>query len=328
MKTKIFVCTYEDKVFCDNDIFTPIQVGKQYSHLDLGCLSDDTGDNIAYKNPYYSEQTSLYWIWKNVKGLDCVGIMQYRKLLQLNKKKSVKTDLSLTETEFNQHPDIDALMQGCDIILANPLKFRVSLTDKYRECHISKDLDILEETIKQYSPEYYDAFCTTMKSVPGILHSYNIFVMRWKWFDAYCSWIFPLFSILESKLDLENHTGYQRRVFGYMAERLLNVFCLKNKLLVRTRPAVLIKEYYTKDKEEKQIKAIIESLVGKKNIENAGKEGSDDKSDKTSDMSNSSKGYDDMVTDTPINSAELHETEKEDVQHTKQKGPKSILYRY
>lgn len=269
MNTRIYICTYEDKVFFDNDIFTPIQVGKKYTGLDLGYISDDTGDNIAAKNPYYSEQTALYWIWKNVKGLDCVGIMQYRKLLQLNRRKHVKTNLEITHDEFNIEPDIDALMTGCDVILANPLKYSVTLAEKYKECHIPKDLDLLDLTIKECTPEYHDAFVETMYSTPGILHSYNIFLMKWYWFDKYCSWIFPLFKEMESRLDLKNHTGYQQRVFGYMSERLLNVFCLKNRLLVRTRPAVLIKEYYTAEKKKKQDKAIQESLAGKKNIQDS-----------------------------------------------------------
>lgn len=318
MNGKIFLCTFEDKVNCQNKIFTPIQVGKQVTNLDLGYLSDDTGDNIAYKNPYYSEQTALYWIWKNMTGLDYVGIMQYRKRLQLNKKKSVKTDLYITEEEYNYNPDIDSLMYGCDIILANPLKFSVSLAAKYKECHIKKDLEILEETIKEYTPEYYDAFCTTMNSVPGVLHGYNCFVMRWKWFDLYCGWIFPLFEILEQKLDLENHTGYQRRVFGYMTERLLNIFCLKNRLLVRTRPAVLLKEYYTKDKENKQKKAIDESLEGKKNIESGKKKEVVEKTPEPEDIVEKST---ESVNDTPINIETLHDDVKE-----KKKHKRNIIY--
>ena len=325
MKTKIFVCTFEDKVFCNNDIFVPIQVGKKNTNLDLGYLSDNVGDNKADKNPWYSEQTALYWVWKNIKGLDCVGFMQYRKLLQLNKKKSIKTEIHIPKEEFNIQPNIDMLMHGCDIILANPLKYSNSLAEKYEECHIPKDLEILDETVKNRFPEYYDAFKQTMYSKPGILHPYNIFIMRWKWFDEYCKFIFPLFEILEKKLDLKNHIGYQKRVFGYMAERLLNVFCLKHKLLVRTRTAALITDYYTKDKEEKQTKAILESLSGKKIIQ-----GEDPKTvalqDSIDNMSDDSKKTVETAADAPVRKDEMkNDSIPADVP---KKRPKSILFNY
>ena len=267
---QIFSLCYERKkfAFLNDAVVTPLQVGAA-NGKNVCALKDNTGDNISAKNYFFIENTGTYWIWKNVKGLDCVGIMQYRKLLQLNRRKNVKTNLEITHNEFNLEPDIDALMTGCDVILANPLKYSVTLAEKYKECHIPKDLDLLDLTIKECTPEYHDAFVETMYSTPGILHSYNIFLMKWYWFEKYCSWIFPLFKEMESRLDLNNHTGYQQRVFGYMSERLLNVFCLKNKLLVRTRPAALIKEYYTAEKQKKQDKAIQESLAGKKNIQDS-----------------------------------------------------------
>ena len=47
------------------DVIEPIQTGKDYTNFDLAMLSDNEGDNISRKNPYYGEMTCWYWVWKN-----------------------------------------------------------------------------------------------------------------------------------------------------------------------------------------------------------------------------------------------------------------------
>lgn len=70
-KVKIFSIYYSKqnlfhgKKAIKMDIIEPIQTGKAATGLDLGILSDDTGDNISSKNPYYGELTCWYWVWKN-----------------------------------------------------------------------------------------------------------------------------------------------------------------------------------------------------------------------------------------------------------------------
>ena len=58
---KIFVPFHKEYWKFESDIYTPIQAGKELSDIDLGMLSDNTGENISDKNPYYGELTALYW---------------------------------------------------------------------------------------------------------------------------------------------------------------------------------------------------------------------------------------------------------------------------
>ena len=63
-----------------------------------------------------------------------------------------------------------------------------------------------------------------MKSTSG--HRFNMMVMKRPLFDDYCTWLFGVLSELERRLDVSSYSDYDRRVFGFVAERLLDVFVL------------------------------------------------------------------------------------------------------
>ena len=78
-KCKIYIVTHKKFKPPVDPMYVPIQVGKQNTKKNLNILSDDTGDNIAYKNANYCELTALYWIWKNEMQADIIGMCHYRR---------------------------------------------------------------------------------------------------------------------------------------------------------------------------------------------------------------------------------------------------------
>lgn len=62
---KIYTCHHKPSAFLNASIIKPLHVGKANSYNDIGCIGDDTGDNISFKNPFYCELTAHYWVWKN-----------------------------------------------------------------------------------------------------------------------------------------------------------------------------------------------------------------------------------------------------------------------
>ena len=60
------------------------------------------------------------------------------------------------------------------------------------------------------------------------LSLYNMFAMRSKEFDSYCTWLFDILFKAEPKIPYETYGPYQGRVFGFLAERLLNVWVAHN----------------------------------------------------------------------------------------------------
>ena len=51
-----------------------------------------------------------------------------------------------------------------------------------------------------------------------------------KIFKSYCEWLFSVLERLENKIcgELVNRNSYQKRVFGFLSERLLTIWIMKN----------------------------------------------------------------------------------------------------
>ena len=81
-KVKILVACHKPADVYRDNVYTPIHVGRAVSKCTdkmQDMIGDDTGDNISAKNPFYSELTAQYWLWKNVHDVDYVGLCHYRR---------------------------------------------------------------------------------------------------------------------------------------------------------------------------------------------------------------------------------------------------------
>ena len=54
-----------------------------------------------------------------------------------------------------------------------------------------------------------------------------MFIMPYDDFTDYCGWLFSVLSLMEEKIPCQWYDPYQKRVFGFMGERLLNVYLEK-----------------------------------------------------------------------------------------------------
>lgn len=229
MKNLLMVVTHKECDIIKESPYRPVIVGKGEFEME-NAWRDNTGDNIAEKNPYYCELTALYWVWKNQsKNFDNIGLCHYRRLLTKKAASNTKETL-LTDA------DILRDMQQYDVILPKPYLWPVSLDRVYYELGVGKkkDLDLARQAIEELFPAYGKTFD---KLISGRKASYcNMFVLSRQRFDDYCSWLFSILQYVEERMDMTGYSVQEQRVYGYLSEILLNVWVKHNKLRIKYYP--------------------------------------------------------------------------------------------
>ncbi len=188
--------------------YIPLQVGAAL-HEALPYTGDNTGDHISEKNPNYCELTGLYWVWKNSSD-DYKGLVHYRRYFMRGHR-------LLTEE------DICRILETADIILPPAEYLREPAEEEF--CLYSgykHDLVLLRQAVEAVDPTVLPAFDKVMGG--NRLHLYNMFISRRETFDRYCQWLFAVLSHLEPRVDMTGYTPYQQRLYGFLGERLLNVW--------------------------------------------------------------------------------------------------------
>ena len=202
-----------------NDIYVPLFVGCNGQN-NYGYCSDDTGENISSKNNTYCELTGLYWMWKNSKA-DIIGLVHYRRYFAKRKygKRLEKEDL-------------DQIFQKYDIILPKrTTSLFKNVYEDYAHWNYAKDLDLCKEAISNQCPEYVESFDKVMES--NSLYYYNMFIAPKEIIFKYCDWVFPILEEVEKKVDMAGYDDYQKRIYGFLTERLFDVWIDRENLKVK-----------------------------------------------------------------------------------------------
>ncbi|WP_448906112.1 DUF4422 domain-containing protein [Haemophilus parahaemolyticus] len=226
-KVSILVITHKMYGFPHSAIYHPLFVGGKCGQNSERFLMDNTGKHISEKNPSFCELTGLYWAWKNQFFCDSkyVGLVHYRRYFQGNGEK-LKDKTILSEKEILN------LLKKYDCIVPKKRNYFIeSIYSHYKHAHHIRDLDLTKEIIAVDSPEYLSSFEQVMSGKQ--LHLYNMFIMKKVFFDKYCEWLFDVLFKLEKQINISNYDNYQKRVFGFIAERLFNVWVLHHQLKIK-----------------------------------------------------------------------------------------------
>lgn len=215
MRCTIAVALHKQYWLPDDPVYLPMQVGAAIHSADLAIVRDDTGDHISGKNAAFSELTALYWLWKN-HDADVYGLCHYRRYFVL-RRAGAKKERILTAAEAEK------LMDGVDVVVPTPRVYAIETNySQYIHSHHAADLDTTRQIIAERHPGCLAAYDRVMKRRWG--RRFNMFLMRKAQFENYCAWLFDILFELEKRLDTSGYNEKDSRVFGYVAERLMDVW--------------------------------------------------------------------------------------------------------
>lgn len=211
MDIQVIIATHKSYPMPDDRAYLPLHVGAS-EHADIGFQRDDTGDNISGKNANYCELTGLYWAWRNLLDAETAGLVHYRR--HFRGAHGIATGSELL-----------AALGDKPCLLPKPRNYFIETTySQYAHAHHAVDLDTTRAILAERHPDFLPAFDSVMRSTRG--HRFNMFVMRRPLFDEYSAWLFDVLFELERRLDISSYSPYDARVFGFVAERLLDIYLL------------------------------------------------------------------------------------------------------
>lgn len=204
----------------DKKGYLPVLVGAAKNYEPgIEYQRDDEGENISAKNPNYNELTAVYWAWKNLKDIDAIGLVHYRRLFFNSKPYNLDNVISIE--------NVEKLLTKYDVILPKKRNYYIETNySHYIHAHHKEPLDKTREIIVQYYPNYLSNYDKVMHRTQA--HMFNMFIMKREAFDSYCKFVFSVLKRLEDKIDISDYSVQEARVFGYISELLMDVWLETN----------------------------------------------------------------------------------------------------
>lgn len=243
LNISLYTVYHKQSHIIKNSYIKPIQVGNAISIQNID-YRDNQGINISKKNDSFCELTAQYWAWKNDNSSDYLGLMHYRRFFDFNiaEDRKVNEYGILQEAEFTldfiekyhlTEEQIKQQVENYDIIL--PQEWDVTsanwknIKDNYINApfHHKKDLDMTRQVISEKYPQDIVFFDEVMNAKKGYFT--NMFILKKTIFNEYSEWLFDILFEVEKRINISVYDTQEKRVFGYLSERLFNVWLLKYK---------------------------------------------------------------------------------------------------
>lgn len=218
----VAVATHKYYQMPNDSIYLPLHVGAAFHPDDLlFWMQDNTGDNISSLNPFYSELTGLYWMWKNCDAY-YKGLVHYRRHFRTS---NIIRRIT-AKNRFDQictSDEIKETLKKKDIILPKQRKYYIeTIYSHYIHTLPAEQLEETKKIIESMGAKFSIAFEHVMNSSSA--HMFNMMIMRSDYFDEYCAWLFPILDELTNRIRPEKYNAFNARYPGRISELLLDVW--------------------------------------------------------------------------------------------------------
>ncbi len=213
---RIIVASHKEADVPHGDMYLPVFAGSSlHEKIPAGFTADNTGENISFLNPLYSELTALYWAWKNLPGItgedSYLGLVHYRRLFG-NRHKGAVT-----------YEDIAGYLGRKKVLVPRARNYVVdTLKAHYCHTHGSMTLDECGRVIADLHPNYLKSFDDALSRSSGYM--FNMMIMRGDLMDKYLTWLFDILYELTLRVGSNGMDDYDKRYPGRISELLFNVW--------------------------------------------------------------------------------------------------------
>ncbi len=249
-KAKIYCLCLEDNLLDRVKKLHYLPVGLGANNFSDGWITDNSGDNISDKNPYYGEYTFHYWLWKNyldnISDNEWIGFCTYRRFWQNSNKlvENVKFEnliLNHIPKEWESYQVILAnkisvdgikwmkvLKYGKKALLMNPgaiFKKNRSIKFQFDMFHGNGVLDKAIDLLDDKNRDDFKKFVNTENS----FNQCNMFICKSKsimrdYYKTLFTWLKKCEDIFG--FDLKGYGNV--RIYAFLAERFLPYWFNKN----------------------------------------------------------------------------------------------------
>ena len=222
---RIFIITHKDfENFRYNPVYTIVAGDKSE-------LQKKYNLKIIYANKCklynlkraYSEMFKLYYIYQLYKNgtisSKYIGVNHYSRYFNFT----------------DNIPDMDSIFENYDVILNEPFNDSIGMQSQYCRFHFCRDYHQMINIIKDFKLDYYET--ALQANNLKFFHCCNLFIMKKEDFFKYCDFIYDIlfefdrrnnFKTDDDVLAFTGNSLYHSRLQGFLAERLGNIFYLKN----------------------------------------------------------------------------------------------------
>lgn len=218
----------------------PCTVGSfRMAGKDVFC--DQHGHNLSPLNPHFCELTAIYWAWKNLRGVERIGICHYRRYFHLGDAfhpsprvpfEDLGQAIDQASGEAARQRALD-LLEHADAIVPQAFYLGGSLEQEYRAHHMQEHWDTFLTVLFDRNPHYrrYRRFFEHSNRFIFC----NMAIWRWELFERFCSELFPLLFEVYARCP-PPADRYQARYLGFLSERFLMFFLYANALRLAEVP--------------------------------------------------------------------------------------------